>query len=255
MQYEVLVWKKWWTQQTCAAKFCPRGIRRCFKRTVLVNVENYAHLWDMGQVPCIIYIYIYPVRCAHNPPPCRFFISWFFSSRIFLILGYQILMILSDFGSPGALFLMIFEYFGCLGTLPGGLGHILSPRLGFLWFWRPLRHEKLVLFEVMFDTFCIYSFCVFLSVWFSGFFVSLGAQRLHFGKLFGSFLGALGHWKVKTKKCVWTAQACADCISSLPEKWLFRSFLVSFLRVLSGRPLEHDFLWFWPILGSLRMTI
>ena len=37
-------------------------------------------------------------------------------SRIFLILGYQILMILSDVGGPGALFLMIFEYFG----RPGG---------------------------------------------------------------------------------------------------------------------------------------
>ena len=51
-----------------------------------------------------IYIYIYPVRCAHNRPPCRFFISWFFPSRIFLILGYHIFMILSDFGGPGAFF-------------------------------------------------------------------------------------------------------------------------------------------------------
>ena len=34
-----------------------------------------------------------------------------------MILGYQIVMILSDFGGPGAHFLMIFEYFGCLGTL------------------------------------------------------------------------------------------------------------------------------------------
>ena len=48
-----------------------------------------------------------------------------------MILGYQILMILSDFGGPGAHLLMIFEYFGCLGTLPGGLGHILKPKLDF----------------------------------------------------------------------------------------------------------------------------
>ena len=41
-------------------------------------------------------------------------------------------MILSDFGGPGAHFLMIFEYFGCLGTPPDGFGHILSPRPGFL---------------------------------------------------------------------------------------------------------------------------
>ena len=35
-------------------------------------------------------------------------------------------MILSDFGSPGALFLVIFEYFGCLGTPFAGLEHILT---------------------------------------------------------------------------------------------------------------------------------
>ena len=39
-----------------------------------------------------------------------------FFSRIFMIFGYQILMILNDFGCPGAHFLMIFEYFG----RPGG---------------------------------------------------------------------------------------------------------------------------------------
>ena len=48
-----------------------------------------------------------------------------------MILGDQILMILSDFGDPGAHFLMIFDYFGCLGTPPGGLGHILRPKLDF----------------------------------------------------------------------------------------------------------------------------
>ena len=80
-----------------------------------------------------IYIYIY-IQCAARITRHRaasLFPGIVFS-RIFLILGYQILMILSDFGGPGAHFLMIFEYFGCLGTPPGGLGHILSPRLGFL---------------------------------------------------------------------------------------------------------------------------
>ena len=32
----------------------------------------------------------------------------------------------------------------------------------------------------------------------------------------------------KTKKCVWTAQACADCISSFPENALFRNFFHPF---------------------------
>ena len=59
-----------------------------------------------------------------------------------MILGDQILMILSDFGGPGAHFLMIFEYFGCLGARPGGLGHILSPRLGFFRFLRLTAAKK-----------------------------------------------------------------------------------------------------------------
>ena len=75
------------------------------------------------------------------------------------------------------------------------------------------------------------------------------------GSILGSFLDHFSGRSAKTKKCVWTAQACADCISSLPEKWLFRSFLVSFLRVLWGRHLEHDFFGFRAILGSLGMTI
>ena len=55
-----------------------------------------------------------------------------FFSRIFLILGDQILMILSDFGGPGAHFLMIFEHFGCLGTPPGDLGAHFEPKARFL---------------------------------------------------------------------------------------------------------------------------
>ena len=45
-----------------------------------------------------------------------------------MILGYQILMILNDFGGPGVHLLMIFEYFGCLGTSPGGLGAHFEPK-------------------------------------------------------------------------------------------------------------------------------
>ena len=84
-----------------------------------------------------IYICIYPVRCARNPPPCRIFISWN------LILGSyddKIFLKKSNF-SPH--FFMIFKYFGCLGARPGGLNHILSPRLGFLWFLRFAPLEKL----------------------------------------------------------------------------------------------------------------
>ena len=37
-------------------------------------------------------------------------------------------MILSDFGGSGVHFLMIFEYFKCLGTPPGGLGAHFEPK-------------------------------------------------------------------------------------------------------------------------------
>ena len=80
--------KQGWARNKCPAKFCPRGIHRCFKRTVLVKVGNDAHFWVLARNHVLyIYIYIYPVRCAHYPPPClgfrisessRFevFISW-----------------------------------------------------------------------------------------------------------------------------------------------------------------------------------
>ena len=70
------------------------------------------------------------MRCAHNPPPCRIFISWN------LILGSYDDKISWKKCNLSPHFFMIFEYFGCLGARPGGLGHILSPRLGFLWFLR-----------------------------------------------------------------------------------------------------------------------
>ena len=86
-------------------------------------------------------------------------------------------MILSDFGGPGPHFLMIFEYFGCLGTPPGGLGHILSPRLGFLWFWRPLRHEKVPRFWVLFWYFLDGFFSAFSGTLLEGTFCQIWCQK------------------------------------------------------------------------------
>ena len=52
-------------------------------------------------------------------------------SRIFLILVYQILMILSGFGGPGVHFFMIFESFSFLGVPPGGGWLLEALKLGF----------------------------------------------------------------------------------------------------------------------------
>ena len=197
------------------------------------------------------------MRCAHNPPPCRFFISWILGvfflgfSGFWVTRFYWFWMILD---ARGLFFWWFLSILGAWEPLLEAWS-IFWPKARIFVILETSPPRKTSPFWSYVWYFLHSIFSAFLSVWFSGFFVSLGAQRLHFGMLFGSFLGALGHWKVKTKKCVWTAQACADCISSLPEKWLFRSFLVSFLRVLSGRPSEHDFFGFRTILGSLGMTI
>ena len=140
-------------------------------------------------------------------------------------------MILSDFGGPRALFLMIFEYFGCLGTLPGGLGHILSPRLGFLWFWRPLRHEKLVPFWLIFWYFLHHFFSVFLNTIFSWFFVIWGAPRLHFGRLFWiTFLTEAR----KRKSVFGLHRRVRIAYPAFPNCIIFGDFLEGALREASG---------------------
>ena len=64
-------------------------------------------------------------------------------------------MILNDFGGPVAHFLVIFEYFGCLGTPFAGLEHILTQGSDFCDFGDLTPLKKQSLFEVIFDTFCI----------------------------------------------------------------------------------------------------
>ena len=124
-----------------------------------------------------VYIYIYPVRCAHNPPPCRIFISW--NSGFFFFQDFL------DFGLPGS---HDFEWFWrprgsffddfWVFWVPGNP----SWRLGGT-FWAqgsdfsdfgdltPLKKESL--FGSFFDTFCIQFLVffwvpVFLDFWWFG---------------------------------------------------------------------------------------
>ena len=76
-------------------------------------------------------------------------------------MGDQILMILSDFGGLGAHFLMIFEYFGCLGTPFGGLEHILTQGSDFYDFGDLSAAKGYLVFSSFFDTFCIMFFVFF----------------------------------------------------------------------------------------------
>ncbi len=56
MKFEPIRWKHKGTKKRCAAQFSPRGIHRCFKRTVLVNFEK--HIFEiliLCHVVCTMY--------------------------------------------------------------------------------------------------------------------------------------------------------------------------------------------------------
>ena len=92
--------------------------------------------------------------------------------------------------------------------------------VGFLWpsFWTIV---SLFFSSSIFDI-CWMQFLVFFWVPIFLDFLWFGVRR---GSILGGFLDHFSGRSAKTKKCVWTAQACADCISSLPKLhhfwWLF----------------------------------
>ena len=163
-----------------------------------------------------------------------------------------------DFGSPGShdfewfwrpreSFLMIFEYFGCLGTPPGGLGAHFETKARIFVILMTFPREKGRHFWFFFDVFWIQILLFFLSVHFSSFFVIWGARRLQNGS----------HLEVILRTFFMTGYFlifATPTVRNLDfwglEGTQIASFLVTFLRVLSGRPLEHDFSGFWAILGS-----
>ena len=73
--------------------------------------------------------------------------------------------------------------FECLGTHPGGSGTHFEPKARIFCDFDDISERTGDTFLRSFlDTFCINFFGVFLSARFSGFFVILGAQRLHNGR-------------------------------------------------------------------------
>ena len=84
-----------------------------------------------------------------------------------MVLGYQILMILGDFGGPGVHF--------------GGLEAHFDDILDFCDFKDVFHANPYLVFEVKMRHFLDPIFSVFLSAHFSGFFVILGAQWLQNG--------------------------------------------------------------------------
>ena len=70
-------------------------------------------------------------------------------------------------------------------------------------------------------------------------------MTLRVGGFFDNFSGR----SANTKKCVWTAQACADCISSFPENALFCNFFHPCFRSPAREVILARFWCFWSSLG------
>ena len=75
---------------------------------------------------------------------------------------------------------MIFEYFGCLGTSPGGLGAHFEPKARISVISETFVRES-PLFEVKMHTFWIHFLVFFLSAVFICFFMILGVQSIQNG--------------------------------------------------------------------------
>ena len=145
---------------------------------------------------------------------------------------------------------MFFEYFGCLGTSPGGLGHILSPRLEFLWFWWRFRRENLVpfwflfwyLLDLIFSVFWVH---VFLS------FCDFGCQKHpkweafggHFEVIFGDQRFLDFWYPYCTKPYILRSGGYPKCI-------IFGDFFEGALREASGTRFFCDFERFWAPCGN-----
>ena len=158
----------------------------------------------------------YPVRWAHNPPPCHCFANFaaqqsclqhFFKDRLsrsaenksaknkqfcggFSWLWEVKIMIFGHFGGSGRPFWLILTTFCSFWGF-----------LGLWWFLGQFRHETGVHFGSHFGAIVPLLAVLFFQCFFERslflFFVILGGPGLHFGSHFASLLGALG----LCKKC------------------------------------------------------
>ena len=144
-------------------------------------------------------------------------------------------MILSDFGGPGAHFSWFLSILGAWEALLEAWGHILSPRLGFLWFWRLYPPESLVPFWLLFWYFLDSIVSVFSSARLFWFFVILGAQSIQNGRhlevILRSFLGTGDFLIFDTppirKPIFWGREGTQNCI-------ILGDFFEDALREASG---------------------
>ena len=155
------------------------------------------------------------MQCAARIPRHRAISSSLFS-RIFLILGDQILMISNDFGGPGAHF--------------GGLGAHFEGPADFLRFWSLSATKKESLFEVIFDTFLIH-FLVFFECPFFLIFCDLGCPEAPFWEAFWiTFLAEAR----KRKSVFGLHRRVRIAYPAFPNCIIFGDFLAGALRKASG---------------------
>ena len=144
-------------------------------------------------------------------------------------------MILSSFRGPGA-------HFASLGTHFENISDFCD-------FEDASGAKKQVTFETLFRHFLtIFAFlCASFFCMNSG----MGSRSVFswmlddVEELLGGFFDHFSGRSANTKKCVWTAQACADCISSFPENALFRNFFHPYFRSPAREAMLARFWCFW----------
>ena len=160
----------------------------------MMILSSYIHITWLyyGIIILLLWSLYYPGRCARNPPPCRIFISWILEV---LFLGFSWFWV-----TRFSWFWVFLEarglFFWWFLNILGDLGAIGKVAWIFVIF-RTFPPRKPSPFWSHFWYLLHLSFSVFFSVCFFCFFVILGAQRLHFGRLFCCFLQrwATGKWK------------------------------------------------------------
>ena len=118
-------------------------------------------------------------------------------------------------------------------------------------FWGPFGEIFCIIWQDVLMRFRTCSQRAFLMV-LCHFGVPFGSICVHFGKLFDVIWRLFWPKAQKCKKCVWTAQACTDCMCDLPEKL----YILAILSVLRHQILiffRHRFLQLsWGALLGLR---
>ena len=142
---------------------------------------------------------------------------------------------------------MIFEYFGCLGTPPGGLGHHFEPKARIFVILEPFFRESLVPFWILFWCFLGAFFSAFFGTLLESTFSQIWCQKHPKWEAFG------GHFEVifgnRRFLDFWYPSHTKPYIlrsGGYPNRIIFGDFFEGALREASGT-------WFFAILSDFGL--